>query len=422
MAENLVARKENGWKVVSASPDVCKTPMGSSTPPVPYPVVANLSTTNQPAGTVRSNGYPLVLFDASFTPATQGDQAGTAKGVKSGTVGAQCWPKARSSTVRVEGKRVIRHGDAFWMNGSYSAPPSKAERWKARQDQIAAAREKAKGMPDGEGKTKLENAANRFEKNNYAVERAKLAQNVYTPEQGAPEGWNNISNDPKALQKMGLKPSDLSIQGSDFRAQVYAPDPAVFGDSMPAEVVFKGTTSKEDWANNFAQGMDNQSDYYQQSVTIGNKLARAGTPAHISGHSLGGGLASAASRSSGIAATTFNAAGLHPNTVSRYGGTLTNSAIDAYRVEGEVLTHVQEGGFWDGGPLQSLLGGAMPDAVGAPHQLPGHGINRISRHGMDQVIDGIEQQKQEDQATIGSALGQGGGASGSWSGGASGGW
>ncbi|MCX8999910.1 DUF4150 domain-containing protein [Rhizobiaceae bacterium BDR2-2] len=119
--------------------------------------------------------------------------------------------------------------------------------------------------------------------------------------------------------------------------------------------------------------------------------------------------------SSGIAATTFNAAGLHPNTVSRYGGTLTNSAIDAYRVEGEVLTHVQEGGFWDGGPLQSLLGGAMPDAVGTPHQLPGHGINRISRHG-------IEQQKQEDQATIRSALGQGGGASGSWSGGASGGW
>jgi hypothetical protein len=38
MADNYTARKQPGWRVVSIAPDVCKTPMGSSIPPVPYPV------------------------------------------------------------------------------------------------------------------------------------------------------------------------------------------------------------------------------------------------------------------------------------------------------------------------------------------------------------------------------------------------
>lgn len=432
MAENLVARKENGWKVVSASPDVCKTPMGSSTPPVPYPVVANLDTTNQPAGTVRSNGYPLVLFDASFTPATQGDQAGTAKGVKSGTVGAQCWPQARSSTVRVEGKRIIRHGDAFWMNGSYSAPPSKAERWKARQEQIAAAREKVNGMPPGEERDKLQEAYTRFQRNNYAVEQAKLAENVYAPEKGAPEGWSNVSNDPEQLKKFGLKTKDLAIPKSNFRAQVYAPDANVFGDSMRPSIVFQGTNplSGDDWSNNLAQGINNESAYYKQSVSIGQKLKEVGAHMQIAGHSLGGGLASAASRASGLPATTFNAAGLNPNTVARYGGTPKPSAIAAYQVEGEVLTNVQEATFWGGGPLGALLGHLAPDAVGTRYLIPPTSWNAISRHLNGDVINGIERQKEEDQQYLSKVLGPharpsspaGAGASGTWGAGASGSW
>jgi uncharacterized Zn-binding protein involved in type VI secretion len=129
MAENLVARKEGGWKVVSASPDVCKTPMGSSMPPVPYPVTANLCSSAQAAASVRSNGHSVLVFDGSYTPTTLGDAAGIGKGIVSGTVGEKCWPKERSSSVRVEGKRVIRHGDAYWMNGSFVPPPSKAKRW-----------------------------------------------------------------------------------------------------------------------------------------------------------------------------------------------------------------------------------------------------------------------------------------------------
>ena len=117
MAENILARKQNKWTVVSIVPDVCKTPMGGATPPVPYPVTADLNTTTGAAKSVRANGRPVVVFDMSLVPTTKGDQAGVANGIKSGTVGAICYPKEKSSTVRAEGKLVVRHGDMFWMNG-----------------------------------------------------------------------------------------------------------------------------------------------------------------------------------------------------------------------------------------------------------------------------------------------------------------
>ena len=45
-----------------------------------------------------------------------------------------------------------------------------------------------------------------------------------------------------------------------------------------------------------------------------------------------------------MAGWTFNAAGLHSTTVEKYGGSLLGEAdnIQAYRVEGELLTKIQE--------------------------------------------------------------------------------
>ncbi|HGL6718173.1 DUF4150 domain-containing protein [Burkholderia contaminans] len=118
MADNVMARQQGRWIVVSTAPDVCKTPMGSSTPPVPYPVTAELNTSEGSAGSVRANGHPVVVFERSFTPATLGDAAGRATGVKSGTVEGKCHPLERSGTVRAEGRYLVRHGDQFWMNGT----------------------------------------------------------------------------------------------------------------------------------------------------------------------------------------------------------------------------------------------------------------------------------------------------------------
>jgi hypothetical protein len=116
VAKNFVARKQSGWKIIGKLPDVCKTPMGSSTPPVPYSVYAELKSASEVAVTVRSNKHPLVTYDQSLTPETLGDSAGKAKGIKSGTVQGKCYPAQYSGSVRAQGHWVVRHDDEFEMN------------------------------------------------------------------------------------------------------------------------------------------------------------------------------------------------------------------------------------------------------------------------------------------------------------------
>ena len=89
--------------------------------------------------------------------------------------------------------------------------------------------------------------------NNVAVEKAKLAENIYkttnplkeTP--GVPEGWKDISNDDLALNKLGLKSSMLydNNLSPDFLARVYQPDKGIFGKDMNPTVVFRGSRAPE---------------------------------------------------------------------------------------------------------------------------------------------------------------------------------
>ena len=51
------------------------------------------------------------------------------------------------------------------------------------------------------------------------------------------------------------------------------------------------------------------------------------------------------------------------------------------------------------------LAAGMPNAAGVPHTVSGAGLNPVDRHSMSQVIDGIERQKQEDQAILSKQVG-----------------
>ncbi|MCH4245390.1 PAAR-like domain-containing protein [Acinetobacter gerneri] len=117
MAENLQLRKESGWIVVYTMPDVCKTPIGSSTPPVPYPVTAQLMDAKLVASDTNANGHAVLLHNKSYISKTTGDQAGIAKGIKSGTVGDKCYPIDKSSSYSINGKHIVRVDDTFSMNG-----------------------------------------------------------------------------------------------------------------------------------------------------------------------------------------------------------------------------------------------------------------------------------------------------------------
>lgn len=249
------------------------------------------------------------------------------------------------------------------------------------------------------------------------VENMRCAKAVYGARDGAPvpipPGFKAPSEED--LAGMGLTQDMLTPKGTQFTAAVYMKDPAVWGPSPePAAVVaFRGSTvAGEDWKNNFAQGLNAESDYYRSAVEIGTALSGNGASAQIVGHSLGGGLASAAQGASGLPASTYNAAGLHPDTVARYAGqgmAAQADQINAIRVQGEVLTKTQEEG---------MLSRFMHDAVGkktdiapATNEKAFDAMKKAGQigegedyetflHGMDEVIGSMEARKTADESAL----------------------
>jgi uncharacterized Zn-binding protein involved in type VI secretion len=111
------ARKHADFKAISTAPSINKTPIGPTMVPLPYPTVQDLSNSASTARSVRFNGSPAYLLGGTTQPQGKGDEAGTGKGIRSGTVCGEVKPVKGSSTVRIEGKQVVREGDACTMNG-----------------------------------------------------------------------------------------------------------------------------------------------------------------------------------------------------------------------------------------------------------------------------------------------------------------
>lgn len=116
MADRLGARKNSEWKAVCTAPDFCKTPVGSSTPPIPYQVIADLGQSEDCVTNVRFNGDPCKVLDQSVVPKCTGDEPGTAQGIRSGTVADKVEPRSASSSVRAGGRQVVREFDSCTLN------------------------------------------------------------------------------------------------------------------------------------------------------------------------------------------------------------------------------------------------------------------------------------------------------------------
>jgi hypothetical protein len=206
-------------------------------------------------------------------------------------------------------------------------------------------------------------------------EMAGLAADVYQSAKGegqAPTGWIRVSEDSDRLgeyaKQLGVSNEELrdllSPRQSGFRAEIYLPDPNVLGPGYKPTLVFKGssgevkmpdgtlrdTTGEDFAANNFPQSVGLETDYYDRAMRLALKLKGGGIDFEIAGHSLGGGLASAAAAVTGARATTLNAAGLHPATAQRFAEQNpgvrvydTQRIVTAYQVSGELLNNgIQE--------------------------------------------------------------------------------
>jgi hypothetical protein len=117
MANPVGARKDGSFKAISTAPSINKTPQGPAMVPVGYPVVSSLDELVAAARNVRFNLKPLCVFDQSEVPACTGDEAGTGKGVRSGTVSGKGRPTAGAPRVRANGRRIVRHGDPAELQG-----------------------------------------------------------------------------------------------------------------------------------------------------------------------------------------------------------------------------------------------------------------------------------------------------------------
>ncbi|UIJ46498.1 DUF2974 domain-containing protein [Sphingomonas cannabina] len=234
-------------------------------------------------------------------------------------------------------------------------------------------------------------------------ELALMAADVYNDVASPPPGYR-VANDAD-LARLGLRTQDLSSPQSSFRARVYVTGE---GDAAGYVVSFRGTTDGSDWKANLRQGVGLPSDQYAHALLIAKALARnPDVNVTLTGHSLGGGLASAAALGSGRDAATFNAAGLSSATIQQAEQIRTAAGIGraaeiaAFYVKGEVLSAVQDGGDRVVGAIfGGVIGGVLadaPEAYGARHPLDAvrpagthwYQDNPVARHGMDWVLSSL---------------------------------
>lgn len=103
--------------VCFAFPNVCWTPapVPGGQLPIPYPSIGQLGDAKDEASSVRV-GQKAVITSNSSIESTEGDQAGTKKGVVSNEIGGKVEFISYSLTVRAEGGNVVRMGDQTLQN------------------------------------------------------------------------------------------------------------------------------------------------------------------------------------------------------------------------------------------------------------------------------------------------------------------
>ncbi|MEX0916444.1 MAG: RHS repeat-associated core domain-containing protein, partial [Wenzhouxiangellaceae bacterium] len=152
---------------------------------------------------------------------------------------------------------------------------------------------------------------------------AKLAQGAYDPDFAGADGFTVV---------------DRYSDDSGLAAVLYT-------DGTTNVLAYAGTSpgSWANWRANLRQAFGFRSAQYEAGLDLGAKLyADLGGNLRFTGHSLGGGIASVSAIITGGSATTFNAAGVHNNTLrgfSRSNGTVRSyySNFDVLRI-GNALT------------------------------------------------------------------------------------
>ncbi len=310
----------------------------------------------------------------------------------------------------------------------------------------------------------LENAVERFKRNNYAVEYIRMSDNTYLDDSKVKELEEKLASEKGREQKEKIKeqikeakknmPEKSMPQSLDGyrRSSQHQPenlpkdlrnitweDPetgfrAVFYQSEfdnRVVVSFQGSNEMKDFTlANIPQAVGLETEQYKQAIELGKKVqewAIANDKELVFiGHSLGGGLAQASGIVTERPAVTFNAAGVHENTLKPYKKARVDGKelVNNYFARGELLTSLQSvpvkaaiataATLLELSPipnglgifiLSSLAKGDIPPSTGKMHELVLEGeadkLDPIAKHSalkeMEQVM---EKEKKEDQEKI----------------------
>lgn len=109
-----IAHKGSGG-MSTVFPDVCKTPIGSSIVPIPYPNIGRSADTAKGPKSVKVDGEMPMVKGAIYSKSS-GDEAGVKKGLISGKQKDECEYMMYSFDIKMEGKNVCRMGDPMFHN------------------------------------------------------------------------------------------------------------------------------------------------------------------------------------------------------------------------------------------------------------------------------------------------------------------
>lgn len=217
-----------------------------------------------------------------------------------------------------------------------------------------------------------------------ATLRAGIAAHlVYNSQDGKAYGLKRLST--QELFDLGVPQQAIAILTGGFHAHGFNAE--LYHDHVSDSYIlaYQGTdaTSLQDWASNISQALGLGSGQYDQAMLLARLMAETpiGNRLSFAGHSLGGGLASAAAVVTGIHADTFNAAGLKvdtlyvdgnvtndvadliygPASLQRYNNA-ANGLVSAYYVDKDILSDLQD---------NLVTGAAAQSAIGVRKEMDG---------------------------------------------------
>jgi len=115
---NNLSLSHKGANGIAAAtiPDVCKTPSPGGPVPVPYPNIARSGSLSNGTKTVKADGSNMCANKGSEYSRSNGDEPGTAGGVKSSTNMKEAKWITYSFDVKLEGKNACRLSDKMTNN------------------------------------------------------------------------------------------------------------------------------------------------------------------------------------------------------------------------------------------------------------------------------------------------------------------